>query len=75
MRTKAESVAAGKARRTSQWPRRTLTLADGEYILWHVLDYLRIDRQEHLEASETVKDLLQLIWDEQNGSARFPQVD
>ena len=57
--------ACDKARRTRQYPRRTLTPVDGEYILWHVLQHLQedlrtpVDYEGQINAIGAVRVLLQ----------------
>ena len=56
--TKAQSVAASKARRTPQWPLRTLTSADGEYILWHVLQHIEAREEQNYGVASAIYHLL-----------------
>lgn len=44
-----------------RWPTRKLTKADGEYILWHALEYLTDSSEEEIEAQRTIRTLLNRI--------------
>jgi len=56
------------------WPKRKLSKADGEYILWHVIEHLQSEQGSSTfnlnsvpEAIETLRELIETLIEE-NGS-------
>jgi len=43
------------------FPKRKLTEADGEYILWHILTHLEVDLHADPEAIQIIRDLLDIL--------------